>query len=225
MLSVIKLLLLAGLSVIPLSGCDDLKLTRIEKTSQAYKQCLVRQVVPDECQEQERNFQNSLLKARQAGISIDRILASNTLGQNKVADDEKSSPYNRIKTSLESHPYYLPINPQIFLAYKDRCSKSDIENTMRMNSDIIKNEHAFWFRAMGYRQIKNKIVYYFSKTNKPCRPKDPMYIDDKFPIVTTIEIEKLKNGISIPQLPKSVTSAEIKIYDSAFEALNAVKAK
>lgn len=204
-----------GIALFLITGCDQLKLGNIETASDSYCSCLSSQVMPGECNRTEQSFKNAILKAQQAGISNDRISASIKLG--KENHDIENSPYNRIKNSLENHPYHLPENIKIFSAYKNKCSISDIERISEMYIKEFNSKKTEWFMVIGIYQNDTSLTYYVSKTTKPCLPKAFNVIDKDFPIITTAEISLLERQ-EIIHHPYYVKEIKIEIYDSVPKA-------
>ncbi len=98
-----------------LAGCDSNKLSDVEKASKQVATCKVNQIMPNECSKFDEALEIAELKATQAGIEHERIYASRQIGEKVVSGNINDSPYQRVKRSLESKPFYIDAIEENFI--------------------------------------------------------------------------------------------------------------
>lgn len=156
--------------------------------------------MPNECSKFDEALEIAELKATQAGIEHERIFASRQIGEKVVSGNVGDSPYQRVKRSLESKPFYIDAIEDNFISYKKSCPNFDFDED---KPDFDKLTKAMeWigrdkkqYQTVAYFQKGKTLNVLFSKTAAPCRPDSYSDIQDKFPIITEDQLTKFKNGV------------------------------
>lgn len=216
-----KIFLLACLL---LSGCDSSKLSDIEKASKQAANCRVHQIMPTECEEFVRALEIAELKATQSGIDHERISASRQIGDKIVIGSANDSPYQRVKRSFESKPFYIEPIEANFTPYKTNCPEFNFDDENPDFDELFKATE--WsirdkkeYQTVGYFQNGSILNVLFSKTASPCRPKAYSDIQDQFPILTEGQLNKFKNGIYLKKtFYPGYSSVNAFIFDTFKEA-------
>lgn len=194
-----------------LSGCDSNKLSDVERASKKASACKVHQIMPNECSKFDEALGVAELKATQAGIEHERIVASRQIGEKVVSGNISDSPYQRVKRSLESPPFYIDAVEENFISYKEKCPKfAEIGS----GSFDVTKAMEWWgrdkdqYKAVAYLTtdapktdaspflsfISSKILtVLFIKAAAPCRTESYSEISDQFPIITEDQLTKFKN--------------------------------
>lgn len=201
-------------------GCDKTKLVTIEEASKDLKLCQLNQILPDHCVEEIKDLELAELKATQSGIDSDKIYASRRIGEKTIAGDTKSSPYNRVKRSLERRPFYIVPDIENFDPYTISCPDFNFDTKDNIDIDELM-EALSWslrpaerYQAVSYFQVNNGVTYIFSKTPVPCRPEKYLDINDEFPIITETQLKELKDG----RYHRPYSKIETLVFDNFDEA-------
>jgi len=224
-----------------LSGCDSNKLSDVEKASKQASTCKVHQIMPNECSKFDEALGIAELKATQAGIEHERIVASRQIGEKVVSGNISDSPYQRVKRSLESHPFYIDAVEENFISYKEKCpefgfdeGKPDIEKLTKADIEKLGEKLAKameWigrdkkqYQAVAYFQKGKILTVLFAKAAAPCRTESYSEISDQFPIITEDQLTKFKNGeylksASFPSYKLSYRSVSVIVFDTHEEAI------
>lgn len=184
---------------IVLSGCDSNKLSDVEKASKQVSTCKVHQIMPNEYSRFDEALEIAELKATQAGIEHERIFASRQIGEKVVSGNVSDSPYQRVKRSLESKPFYIDPVEENFISYKVRCpefkfdeDKPDFEKLTKAMEWIGRDKKQY--QTVAYFQKDKTLTVLFAKAAAPCRTESYSEIEDQFPIITEEQLTKFKSG-------------------------------
>ncbi|WP_156820440.1 hypothetical protein [Thioalkalivibrio thiocyanodenitrificans] len=167
-----------------LIGCQASELKTVEFAAKAHQECLINQVLPDDCDDSKRALLLADLRATQSGLSRDRISASRGIGANIVVGDPSNSPYQRVLRSLEGKPFYVDPERDNFLPYLNKC-KHGLSVNLR-GKDMV--------RAVGYIDRGAGITFFLLETKEPCRPDDYLQIDEQFPYLSEAQASRLASG-------------------------------
>lgn len=209
--------LIVLLTVILIAGCDNLKLSKVENASKSLHYCLAHQIIPDECDNAVKILKIAKLKSTQAGIDKKRIEASSDVGEALVSEKKTDSPFNRIKRSLESPPFYIKPNMDNFKPFLDNCSDFDISSLESAERFILNSNNII--KSVAYLTQENKTVFIFSRTAEPCLPDDYEDINNNFPFITMDQKEKLEAGVYLKRIRfPTYKSIEVIVFDTFDEA-------
>ena len=209
------------------SGCDSSKLSDIEEASKYASKCVAHQIMPNECSRFNEALEIAELKATQAGINQERILASRQIGEKVIMGDQSESPYKRVKRSLESKPFYIKPIEDNFSPYKTSCPKFNIDESKPDLDEAIKalkwySRDKNRYQTVAYLQEGKTLTVLFAKTATPCRPEKYSDINDEFPIITNDQLNDFKSSVYLKEANNPGYS---KITTLVFEKFDEAKEK
>lgn len=205
------------LTCLVLLGCDGNKLSDIEKAAEQAFTCKVHQIMPNECSKFDKALEISELKATQAGIEQKRIFASRQIGEKVVLGDIGNSPYQRVKRSLESEPFYIDALEDNFISYRVSCLNLEFDKLTKTMERIDRRKKQY--HTVAYFQKGKVLNVFFVKENSPCRPDSYSDIQEEFPIITEEQLAKFKSGVYLKSasFPR-YSSVNAIIFDTFEEA-------
>lgn len=171
--------------VIFFTGCDLFQksfLDRAEEYGEELQNCLVNQVLKDDCVEIEKKLKILDLELKKSGNPPEKkqIKAAYELGKLKVAGDSEKSIYNQVRNSLEGFPSQMGFKPV----------ELNDANFLIFTSDCYKISKNYWQRFTNrYEGEKTYILFY--KVNENCF--DLTDLQEKFSILTEEQVDKLNS--------------------------------
>ncbi|BDY05969.1 hypothetical protein [Ferrimonas sp. YFM] len=172
--------------------------------------CNSLKVTSQDCKAEESRSVISGLECRKNGISEDQIFAAIDLGSRK-AGDLPTSPYEKIKESLESSPYHLKPTEANFTSFSSRC--------LAYGGQL--------HRIFGYHVKNGHAEFIAIELDSPCLGLE--LIDKKFPVITSDQLEELslksqKQGW-YPAKYKKVTIHQVRTLDEATSIYKEMEAR
>jgi len=158
-------------------------LDALESASKTLTQCEIKKELPDDCAEEERQFENVMLQCEKEGFNPNkgddkrRMKAAIKLGKNKIKGDPSKSTYSMVYKSLHNKHFWIEETDTNYLIFTSNCNKIENNKFWQMHSYI-------------YRQ--DTLFVIFINLDEGCSDIDDL--EEKFPILTEDQLSKLGQG-------------------------------